>query len=145
VGVRVTDAMPHHLYRGFAGDHGGYFNVVRVANNYSAVTAACLMTARSIFDEVGGLSTLLPWSFNDVDYCLKVRSIGQRVVYDPDTILYHFESATRSSEAFDWEFRILRDRWESMTRVDPYVSPNFHPGSPHMVLPIYRPDGRVLV
>jgi glycosyltransferase involved in cell wall biosynthesis len=145
VGVTVTDAMPHHLYRGFAGDYGGYFNVVRVTNNYSAVTAACLMTERTIFDEVGGLSTLLPWSFNDVDYCLKVRSIGQRVVYDPDTVLNHFESATRSSEAFDWEFKVLRDRWEAMTRIDPYVNPNFHPASPHMVLPIYRPDGGVLV
>jgi O-antigen biosynthesis protein len=145
VGVTVSGALPQHPYRGFSGDSGGYCNVVRVANNYSAVTGACLMTERNVFDEVGGLSTLLPHSFNDVDYCLKVGSIGQRVVYDPGTVLHHFESATRAPEASDAEFRHLRDRWRWVLQTDAYESPNFHPGSRHQVPPIYHADGTVLI
>jgi GT2 family glycosyltransferase len=145
VGVTVSGSLPQHPYRGFTGGSGGYFNVVHVASDYSAVTGACLMTDRGLFDEVGGLSTLLPHSFNDVDYCLKVRSIGQRVVYDPGTVLRHFESATRAPAASDAEFQTLRDRWESVMEHDPYESPNFHPGSRHQVPPIYHADGTVLV
>ncbi|HLM19229.1 MAG TPA: glycosyltransferase [Acidimicrobiia bacterium] len=145
VGVTVSGSLPQHPYRGFAGDHGGYFNVVHVASDYSAVTGACLMTERCVFDEVGGLSTLLPHSFNDVDYCLKVGSIGQRVAYDPGTVLRHFESASRAPEASEAELQLLRDRWGSVMQTDPYESANFHPGSRHQVPPIYHADGTVLI
>ena len=145
VGVRVHKAMPGHLFRGFAPDFDGYGNIVRVANNFQAVTGACLMTPRELFDEVGGLSLLFPLSFNDVDYCLKVRSLGQRVVYDPDTVLFHFESSSRSSEVSDWELSRLQDRWRHATMVDPYDNPNFHPSSVNMVPPVYHADGSVLV
>jgi O-antigen biosynthesis protein len=145
VGVMMRGASPGHLFRGFTGGYGGYANVVRVANNYSAVTGACLMTPREVFDEVGGLSLQFPLSFNDVDYCLKVRSIGQRVVYDPDTVLFHFESSSRSPDVSAWELELLQDRWRHTTMLDPYDNPNFHPSSVHMVPPIYHGDGHVLV
>jgi O-antigen biosynthesis protein len=140
-GVMLRSGMPGHLYHGFSGDFGGYANTVRVANNYSAVTGACLMTPRATFDQVGGLSQQFPLSFNDVDFCLKVRAIGQRVVYDPDTLLYHFESSSRSPDVSQWERELLLQRWLHMTRVDPYDNPNFHVSSVHMVPPVYLSDG----
>jgi GT2 family glycosyltransferase len=118
---------------------------VRVANNFTAVTGACLMTPRGAFERVGGLSTAFPLSFNDIDYCLKLRSRGLRVVYDPDTVLYHFESASRSSAVSDWEFALFRARWAHATELDPYDNPNFHPCSLNMVTPIYHADGEVLI
>jgi GT2 family glycosyltransferase len=145
VGVTVRGSSPGHLFRGFRGDYGGYVNVVRVANNYSAVTGACLMTPRALFDEVGGLSVQFPLNFNDVDYCLKVQALGQRVVYDPDTVLYHFESSSRDEGFSDWELRLFKDRWRVATEVDPYDNPNFHPSSAHMVPPVYHADGAVLI
>jgi GT2 family glycosyltransferase len=145
VGVILGHALPGHLYRGYRGDSGGYMNMVRVANNFTAVTGACLMTPRSAFERVGGLSTALPLSFNDIDYCLKLRSLGLRVVYDPDTVLYHFESASRSSDVSDWEFALFRARWAHATELDPYDNPNFHPCSLNMVTPIYHADGEVLI
>jgi O-antigen biosynthesis protein len=145
VGVMMRAGSPGHLFRGFGGDHGGYANVVRVANNYSAVTGACLMTPREVFDDVGGLSLQFPLSFNDVDYCLKVRAVGQRVVYDPDTVLFHFESSSRSPQVSDWELDLFQARWRHATLVDPYDNPNFHPSTVNMVPPIYHPDGKVLL
>lgn len=145
VGVMMRHASPGHLFRGFNGDYGGYANVVRVANNYSAVTGACLMTPRTVFDEVGGLSLQFPLSFNDVDYCLKVWATGHRVLYDPDTVLFHFESSSRSSEVSGWELERFRARWRHATMLDPFDNPNFHPSSVNMVPPVYRPDGAVLI
>ena len=145
VGVMMRGAMPGHLFRGFSSEYGGYANVVRVANNYLAVTGACLMTPREVFEEVGGLSLVFPLSFNDVDYCLKVRMTGRRVVYDPDTVLYHFESSSRSPKVSDWELEQFQARWRVATTLDPYDNPNFHPSSVHMVPPVYHADGSVLV
>src|SRR5918998_1080185 len=145
VGGMMRGASPGHLFRGFGTDFSGYANVVRVANNYSAVTGACLMTPRATFDEVGGLSLQFPLSFNDVDYCLKVQTLGQRVVYDPDTVLYHFESSSRSSRVDDWELDLFQQRWRHVTMLDRYDNPNFHPSSVHMVPPVYHADGEVLV
>jgi O-antigen biosynthesis protein len=141
VGVMLRGGLPGHLYRGFSGDYGGYANTVRVANNYSAVTGACLMTPRATFDQVGGLSLQFPLSFNDVDFCLKVRAIGQRVVYDPDAVLFHFESSSRSPDVSHWERELLTERWFHMTKLDPYDNPNFAQTSIDMVPPVYLSDG----
>jgi glycosyltransferase involved in cell wall biosynthesis len=145
VGVMMRGASPGHLFRGFSTDYNGYANTVRVANNYSAVTGACLMSPRHVFDEVGGLSVEFPLSFNDVDYCLKVQTLDRRVVYDPDTVLYHFESSSRSPDVSRWELDLFQRRWRYATMHDPYDNPNFHPRSVHMVPPIYHDDGQVLV
>ncbi|HEY8545282.1 MAG TPA: glycosyltransferase, partial [Acidimicrobiales bacterium] len=145
VGVLLRHARPGHLYRGFSPDYDGYVNVVRVAGNYLAVTGACLMTPRDVFFRAGGLSTHFPLSFNDVDYCLKLRMLGLRVVYDPDTVLYHFESSSRQPDVADWELELLERRWRHLTWDDPYDNPNFHPSSIHMMAPIYLSDGSVVV
>jgi GT2 family glycosyltransferase len=123
---------PGHIYRGFSGDFRGYSNNVLVAQNYLAVTGACLMTRREVFDEVGGLTTTLPVNYNDMDYCLKVGASGRRVVYDPDTLLYHFESSSRSSDVEDWEKEALVARWLPRTAVDPHTNPNLRHGIPRL-------------
>jgi O-antigen biosynthesis protein len=134
--VRFEGGLPGHLYRGFAGDFRGYANDVRVAQNCLAVTGACLMTRRELFDQAGGLATILPVNYNDIDYCLKMRSTGRRVVYDPDLVLYHFESSSRSTEVEDWEKDRLMDRWLPMTAVDPYSNPNLRWGAPRLIAPL---------
>jgi GT2 family glycosyltransferase len=123
---------PGHIYRGFRGDSGGYSNNVLVAQNYLAVTGACLMTSHDLFDVVGGLTTTLPVNYNDMDYCLKLNANGKRVVYDPDTILYHFESSSRNSEVEDWEKQQLLDRWLYLTATDPSTNPALRHGLPRI-------------
>jgi O-antigen biosynthesis protein len=132
VGVEFEGGLPGHPYRGFAGDFRGYSNNVRIARDLLAVTGACLMTRREVFDELGGFTAELPVNYNDMDYCLKAHSSGRRVVYDPDTVLYHFESSSRSSEVEDWEKEWLRDRWLPMTATDPYSNPNLKRGEPRL-------------
>jgi len=123
---------PGHIYRGFSGEFRGYSNNVLVAQNYLAVTGACLMTPRDAFEEVGGFSTLFPLNYNDMDYCLKLNAGGRRVVYDPDTVLLHFESSSRETEVEDWEKELLRDRWLALTAVDPSTNPRLRHGLPRI-------------
>ena len=123
---------PGHIYRGFPRDSGGYSNNVLVAQNYLAVTGACLMTRREVFDRVGGLSTTFPVNYNDMDYCLKVGAEGLRVVYDPDTVLYHFESSSRNSDVAEWEVDALLNRWLGATIVDPHTSRYLRHGAPRI-------------
>jgi GT2 family glycosyltransferase len=130
-----NSGYPGHIYHGFSGEFNGYSNNVLVAQNYLAVTAACMMTSRSAFEEVGGFSTTFPLNYNDMDYCLKLRASGRRVVYDPDTILYHFESSSRSTEVEDWEKEQLRARWLPLTMVDPSTNPHLRHGIPRLSSP----------
>jgi GT2 family glycosyltransferase len=126
---------PGHPYRGFAGDWNGYSNSVLVAQNFLAVTAACMMTPREEFERVGGFSHTLPMNYNDVDYCLKLVSAGSRIVYDPDSVLYHFESSSRSTDVEDWEKDRLRGRWLPITAEDPYSNPHLKYGVPRLSSP----------
>jgi glycosyltransferase involved in cell wall biosynthesis len=132
VGVEFEGGLPGHPYRGFAGDFPGYSNNVRIARNLLAVTGACLMTRREVFEELGGFATELPVNYNDMDYCLKAWSSGRRIVYDPDTVLHHFESSSRSSEVEEWEKEWLKERWLPSTAADPYSNPNLKRGEPRL-------------
>jgi GT2 family glycosyltransferase len=131
-GVRFEGGLPGHVYRGFSGGFRGYSNNVVVAQNCLAVTGACLMTRRDLFEELGGLTTVLPINYNDIDYCLKAVASGRRVVYDPDTVLYHFESSSRSMEVDDREKQQLTERWLPIAAVDPYSNPNLRRGMPRI-------------
>lgn len=132
VGINFESGLPGHLHHGFGGEYRGYGNSVRVARDCLAVTGACLMTRRELFEQVGGLTTTLPVNYNDIDYCLKQFAAGRRTVYDPDLVMLHFESSTRSTEVADWEKERLLERWGSLTAVDPYSNPNLHRGSPRL-------------
>jgi GT2 family glycosyltransferase len=129
-GVVLERGLPGHVYRGAGGELSGYLQNVLVTQNYLAVTGACLMTPREVFDAVGGLPVELPLNYNDIYYCLAVRDQGRRVVYDADTILYHFESSSRDTKVNDWEKAMLLERWHSSVGADPYSNPNLRYGEP---------------
>ena len=110
----------------------GYCHRIICAQDYSAVTAACMMVKRSVFEEVGGLTEELAVAFNDIDFCMKVRQKGYLIVYNPYAELYHYESKSRGLEdtpekleRFHKEIRIFETRWpEIMKNGDPYYNPN---------------------
>lgn len=110
----------------------GYCHRIICAQDYSAVTAACMMVKRSVFEEVGGLTEELAVAFNDIDFCMKVRQKGYLVVYNPYAELYHYESKSRGLEdtpekleRFHREIRTFETRWpEIMKNGDPYYNPN---------------------
>lgn len=132
-GVNFEGGLPGHPYYGWPGDAQGYANNLKVTRNLLAVTGACLMTPRELFQRVGGLSTTFPINYNDVDYCLKLREIGKRVVIDPDVAMLHFESSSRSSDVADWEKLKLLARWAPLTDPDPYSNPHLHAEMPTLV------------
>jgi GT2 family glycosyltransferase len=116
----------------------GYGGRQAVAQNLSAVTAACLLMRRQVFEEVGGFEEVFAVQYNDVDLCLKLRRKGYQVVWTPHAELYHLESATRDynvtpekKAACAREYDLFHARWgESLPPVDPYYNPNlmsFHP------------------
>ena len=116
-----------HVLAGHPGSSPGYFGSAIVVRNYSAVTGACCMTRRTVFDEVGGFDERFALDFNDVDYCLRVRERGYRVVSTPFAQLYHFEGATFGSRQHivnPDEIRALSERWGHVIADDPYYNPN---------------------
>jgi GT2 family glycosyltransferase len=122
-GVGFEGGLPGHPYYGYPRTVPGYANAVRIARDLLAVTGACLMTRRELFEEVGGLSTVFPVNYNDVDYCLKQVERGRRIVYDPDLVMTHFESSSRSSDVEEWEKAQLLRRWAPLTLSNPYSNP----------------------
>jgi O-antigen biosynthesis protein len=116
-----------HVLAGQAGNSPGYFGSALVIRNYSAVTGACCMTRRTVFEEVGGFDERFALDFNDVDYCLRVRARGYRIVGTPFARLYHYESATFGSReriVNPQEISALSERWQDVIDSDPYYSPN---------------------
>ena len=110
----------------------GYCHRIICAQDYSAVTAACMMVKRSVFEEVGGLSEELQVAFNDIDFCMKIRRTGKLIVYNPYAELYHYESKSRGLEdtpekvaRFNREIAIFEKKWPEIFRTgDPYYNPN---------------------
>lgn len=121
-----------HTFIGLHKAENSYFNQAMCARDYSAVTAACLMSKKSLFDQVGGFSEELAVAFNDIDYCMKIRSINKLVVYAPYALFYHYESKSRGLEdtpekvaRFNREIKTFSDKWpEILEKGDPYYNPN---------------------
>jgi GT2 family glycosyltransferase len=122
VGVCGLAAHAFHQHRG---ESEGYFGSAICVRNCTAVTAACLMTRREVFDEVGGLDENLPVDFNDVDFCLRLRKAGYRIVFTPYAELIHHESASlgRRTQSAD-ELALMQQRWGDALEHDPYYNPN---------------------
>jgi GT2 family glycosyltransferase len=129
--VLGVGGLAGHSHRFFPRDHFGYYNVLRMTVNQSAVTAACLLMRRSVFDEVGGFDEDLRVAYNDVDLCLRILEKGYRIVYVGDAVLYHYESQSRGYDLTPSQ--IARDavekaymerRWGFSTIRDPYYNPN---------------------
>lgn len=114
-----------HDFHMSAGAHPGYASSALVIRNCSAVTGACMMTRRDVFDEVGGFNERLAIDFNDVDYCLKLRARGYRIVYTPYARLYHHEAGTLGPRAQSpREAEEMRQMWGDALERDPYYNPN---------------------
>jgi O-antigen biosynthesis protein len=114
-----------HAFRYCPTWHSGYFGMARVIRDFTAVTGACMLVRRSVFDELDGFDDELAVSYNDVDFCLRLRERGYLVVYTPYAELVHHESVTRGmGEAGVEEHRML-GRWRELyERGDPYFNPN---------------------
>jgi len=118
----------------------GYYSRASVINNYSAVTAACMLIKKELFDKVNGFDENLKVAFNDIDLCLKVRKLNYLVVYTPYAKLYHFESKSRGLEntpekiqRFESEINIFREKWNDIIKNgDPYFNINFR-----LDMPVY--------
>lgn len=121
-----------HAFKKFPRGHEGVFNRARLVQNYSAVTAACMVVRKSVYEQVGGLDeTKLAVAFNDVDFCLKVGAAGYRHVWTPFAEFYHHESASRGHEdtpdkqrRFRSEIECMLTRWGDLLQQDPAYNPN---------------------
>lgn len=121
-----------HCFVNFPRDSFGYFRYLVCARDYSAVTAACLLVKKNIFDQVNGLDEKFEVAFNDIDFCLKVRKLGYLVVYNPYVELYHYESKSRGMEnsvekviRFNNEIDRFKEKWKDiLLKGDPYYNPN---------------------
>lgn len=118
-------------------DAFGYFGRAVVVNNYSAVTAACLVVRKSVYEEVGGLNEKdLAVAFNDVDFCLRVREAGYSNVWTPYAELYHLESMSRGKDdhlnsRFQREVQYMQRTWDKALQADPFYSPHFSRRAPN--------------
>lgn len=121
-----------HAFTNLPAARSGYMHRASTQVDYSAVTAACMMISKKLFEEVGGFEEKLTVAFNDIDLCLRVREKGYLVVYDAYVEMIHYESKTRGSEdskekvrRFQDEIEYMRTRWiDILKQGDPYYNPN---------------------
>ncbi len=122
-----------HSHKYFDSDNSGYYHRPRLTQTLSAVTAACLLVRKELYQMVGGLDEQnLTVAFNDVDFCIKLREAGFRNIYTPYAILYHHESISRGQEnspekqaRFLSEVAFMQKKWGNILKNDPYYNPNF--------------------
>ena len=121
-----------HMFTDMPANRTGYLHKASILQDMSAVTAACMMMKKSVFEEAGGFTEALAVAFNDVDLCLKVRKAGFLIVYDPYVQLYHMESKSRGAEdskekimRFQNEIEYMRTNWiDILKEGDPYYNKN---------------------
>lgn len=128
-----VDRVATHLFRGLPKHLHGYFARESTIQDFSAVTAACMMSKRKIYEEVGYMDEDMPVAFNDLDFCLKIRQAGKLIVYDPFVEVTHYESKTRGYEdtpekvaRFEKEIEKFQNKWKEIyEKGDPYYNKNF--------------------
>ncbi len=121
-----------HSHKGLQRGKPGYMGRASVLQSMSAVTGACLVVRKSAFQEVGGLDeSSLAVAFNDVDFCLRLRTVGYRNVWTPHAELFHHESVSRGSDfapdkrkRFSLELKVMQSRWADTLLCDPAYSAN---------------------
>ncbi len=132
IGLGAHRTAGHVHYR-VGQENLGYMGRLCYTQNFSAVTGACLMVKKSLYEELNGLDTRFTVSLNDVDFCLRLREKGLLNVWTPFAELFHYESASRGSdltgeraERYNRESELFRERWkELLDRGDPYYNVNF--------------------
>lgn len=130
--VGIEGTAQHVFLRKQKTDCGFMMRAV-INYNYSAVTGACIMTKKSLYNKVGKLDESLPVAFNDIDYCLKLRKMDKLIVYNAFSLWYHYESVSRGYEnsmdkikRFNRETKFFQEKWKNtLLQVDPYYNPNF--------------------
>lgn len=128
-----VDGVAAHLFRGLPKNIHGYFSRESTIQNFSAVTAACMMNKKTIYDEVGYMNEDLPVAFNDLDFCLRIRKKDKLIVYNPFVELIHYESKIRGYDTtperkkeFLKEIDKFKSLWpEIYQKGDPYYNINF--------------------
>jgi GT2 family glycosyltransferase len=131
IGVGAPGAAGH-AYKTQPRGYAGQASRALLCQNLSAVTGACLIVRRKLFEEVGGLNEVnLPVAFNDIDFCLRIREMGYRNLWTPHAELYHHESASRGYEdtpekkiRFKKECEYMARRWGELLLNDPAYNPN---------------------
>ena len=121
-----------HAFQGMKYGENGYFSRIICQSDLSAVTAACMMIRKSVYEKVGGFDPVFKVAFNDVDLCLRLRREDLLVVYNPQALFYHYESRSRGYEdtsgkieRFNKEAEELIRRWGDLLREgDPFYNPN---------------------
>ena len=127
------DNYAGHVNMGIGRDDYGYMGRARMNCNYSAVTAACMMTKKELFDQVGGFDEQFVIACNDVDYCLKLRELNKLIVFDAFSEWHHYESKSRGYEdtaekieRFEKEKTKFREKWQNvLDEGDPFYNKNF--------------------
>lgn len=130
-GVILVGGVAAHAHRQVRKGNAGYGGRAALLQDFSAVTAACMVLRKEVFQRIGGFDENLAVTFNDVDLCLKIQALGYRNLWTPYAELYHHESATRGHDntpdkraRFAAEIRLMQERWGELLRRDPAYSPN---------------------
>jgi O-antigen biosynthesis protein len=114
-----------HAFRFLRPEDKPYHGLSEVVRSCSAVTAACLLMSKQLFEQIGGFNTRLPVEYNDVDLCLRIRQRGLRIVFDPHAVLIHHENATRKSGRSREDRLVMEELWgDLIEQGDPYYNPN---------------------
>lgn len=130
-GVLMIDGLPTHPFHNSDASNAGYFGSVITPRNCLAVTGAALMTKRALFDQVNGFDPSWPRDYNDVDYCLRLHQLGQRIVYTPYAHFTHHEGASLVRSAPDaGATALFRLKWGGEYPLDPFYSPLLRPDLP---------------
>ena len=124
--------MAAHAHKFLKDSEFGYFGRANLQQEFSAVTAACMLVRKDVFMKAGQLDDEnLTVAFNDVDFCLKVRALGLKVIYTPYAKLYHHESISRGQEDTAEkqkrqasEMAFMRKKWGPLLKEDPFYNPN---------------------
>jgi len=114
-----------HAFEGFPRDHVGHNGLLQTVHDCSAVTGACMMIRKKLFQEIGGFDEYLAYAFNDIDLCLRLRRKGYSIVYTPYAELYHYTNVTRPYTVHVEEIRYFIERWRDLLlEGDPYYDRN---------------------
>ena len=128
IGIVILHGGPTHPFISQSKNEYGYFGSALTPRNYSAVTAAAILTGKQAFEEVNGFDTRFAQDFNDVDYCLKLRAKNYRIAWTPYAHFTHHEGVSIHRKAANpQEAQIFNDRWQNEQVTDPYYSPALNP------------------
>ena len=131
--VLGVGGVADHAFRGLPGDARGYIAHAVAAREVAAVTAACMLVRRNVFEAVGGFDEKeLGIAFNDIDLCIKIRGAGYRIIFNPDCIAEHHESMSRGDDfnndklaRFMRENEAMLERWKDVLPYDPFYNRHF--------------------